>query len=118
VAPPAVRSLPTRPPLGFVGRPGERLPLGEVPWLDPRFAFRNFVHVGDWRAMRERGVRYVVFHRRPPRPPEDDLHPTPAQTQAWIEAYRADLGPPVAEDEDLCVFDLDAALGAPAPASR
>jgi hypothetical protein len=95
--------------VGFIARPGEPLPLGELPWPDPRFRFRNFVHVGDLRAMREKRVRYVVFHKDPPRPPEDDLHPGRAATEAWIAQYRTDFGDPVAEDDDLCVFDLDRA---------
>ena len=92
--------------VGFVARPGERLPLGELPWPDPRFDFRSFVHVSDLRALRERNVRFVVFHRNPPRQPEDDLHPSLAEAEAWIGQYRELYGEPFYEDEDLCVFDI------------
>jgi hypothetical protein len=95
--------------VGFVARPGEPLPLGELPWPDPRFGFRNFVHVSDLRTMLQRRVRFVVFHRNPPRPPDDDRHPSTADALRWIESYREEIGEPFYEDEDLCVFDLDMA---------
>ena len=92
--------------VGFVTRPGERLPYGELPWPDARFAFRSFVHVADFRAMRERNVRYVVFHKNPPRQPDDDRHPSLADARAWIDEYRRNVGAPVHEDADLTVFEL------------
>jgi hypothetical protein len=94
--------------VGFVARPGEPTPLGELPWPDRRFSFRSFVHVSDLRGMRERNVRFVVFHRHPPRPPDDDRHPSLEDTQAWIEQYRGLYGAPFYEDDDLCVFDITA----------
>src|SRR6185436_19457994 len=92
--------------VGFVTRPGEPLPYGELPWPDLRFAFRNFVHVADLRALREKNVRYVVFHKNPPRQPDDDVHPSLADANAWIAEYRRMFGEPVHEDEDLTVFEL------------
>ncbi|MFN0006646.1 MAG: hypothetical protein ACKVXR_01960 [Planctomycetota bacterium] len=92
--------------VGFIARPGEPLPLGELPMTDPRFRMRSFVHVSDLDGMRERNVRYVVFHRNPPRQPDDDMHPSLAGTEAWISEYRELVGEPCYTDEDLCVFDL------------
>ena len=94
--------------IGFVSREGDPLPFGELPWPDPRFRFRNFVHVSDMAGMRERNVRYVIFHRHPPRIPDDDQHPRLVDVESWIREYEEKIGAPVYRDEDLCVFDLRA----------
>lgn len=94
--------------VGFIARPGAPLPLGELPWPDPRFRMRSFVHVSDLDGMRDRNVRFVVFHRNPPRKPDDDMHPSLTDTEAWIAEYRVLVGEPCYTDDDLCVFDLAA----------
>ncbi len=94
--------------IGFVSRGEGPLPVGELPWPDPRFHFRNFVHVSDLAGMRERNVRYLIFHRHPPRIPDDDVHPRLVDVESWIREYEERVGAPVYRDEDLCVFDLHA----------
>jgi hypothetical protein len=91
--------------VGFVARQGEPLPPGELPSPDPRFRFRTFVHVSDFERLHERGVRYVIFNRDPPRRPWDDPASI-AHTIAWIGEYEKRFGPPAFVDDALTVFDL------------
>ncbi|MBN2369093.1 MAG: hypothetical protein JXO72_01255 [Vicinamibacteria bacterium] len=99
--------------LGFVGKRDRTrryfLPRpGELPDEGPRgrFRFRNFVHVGDHGALRERGVRYVVFHRAV----EKELGAEPPQSRGvaarWIQEYRLVYGAPIYKDRWLVVFDV------------
>ena len=92
--------------IGFVGRPGARVPLGELPWPDARFRFRGFVHVSDLAAMRARGVRYLLLHRDPTYVIEDGMHPGLADVEYWIRDLKARVGTPAYEDDGMCVFDL------------
>jgi len=88
--------------IGFVGD-GSR--AGELPAGDPRFRFRNFVHVGDEEGLQQRRVRLVVFHRDRLLPPDPPGEPLP-DVEGWIERYRARWGRPLHEDEHMVVFDL------------
>lgn len=72
---------------------------GEVP-KDPRFRFRNFVHLGDREAVLATGARYLLLHR-------DQLHGRPfAQADRCLAKLSALYGAPVNVDERLAVFDL------------
>jgi len=93
--------------IGFVASPDRRERDDEYPLHDPRFRFRNFIDVGNEAEMRQRGVRYVVFHRnlaaeipRPIDKPRINVEP-------WIERYRSVHGNPVFEDPQIIVFDLE-----------
>lgn len=91
---------------GFVTPPGAPLPLGEVAADDARFRLRRCLFVRDIESLRAHGVRHVVFQRKPPFGLVDDRHPRLADVEALIELYRARVGGPRHEDENVCVFDL------------
>ena len=94
--------------IGFVGRnpepiAGEELPLGE------RYAFRNFMDVRDIDALAERGVDYVVFHRRLKGELRTSFELPRIQAAVdRIADYRERLGEPHYEDRDVVVFRLNA----------
>jgi hypothetical protein len=93
--------------IGFVHEPGGPTPVGELPWPDARFRFRNFVDLADFEGLAERRVEYVVLHKdlaaeaapRIDRPAQASLSPT-------IARYTERFGPPCFEDVDLIVFDV------------
>jgi hypothetical protein len=92
--------------VGFVTPEDAPLPLGEVRPDDPRFRFANFAHVSRLDDLRACHVRFVVFHRKPPRQHADPRYADLRHVEHWIERYRELVGPPRFEDESLCVFDL------------
>jgi hypothetical protein len=82
--------------------------VGEVASGDPGIRLRNAIDLADVAGMRARHVRFVVLHRDPLR---ETRWPTgvtdaPIDIQPWIERYRALLGPPIFEDDQLVVFAL------------
>lgn len=93
--------------IGFVGRQIDGDAASELPLDDGRFRFRNFVDVRDRAALRERGVLFVVFHKRlkGELPTSFDLKRIQAVVPR-VEEYREAEGQPVFEDDDLVVFEL------------
>jgi hypothetical protein len=67
--------------------------------------FRNLVSMDDLPAMRDRGVEYIVLHKRfeaqlyRVAPPLPDLH-------RLYEEYLEKIGPPSYEDDHIAVFQL------------
>lgn len=92
--------------VGFVAPTDEALPPGELPLTDGRFTFTNFVHVAEGRRLASRGIRYVIFHRQIPPAMNDTQGVDLRYVEQWIERYRTEVGTPLFEDADLCVFDL------------
>lgn len=92
--------------IGFVTNPTAPLPLGELRPDDERFHMRNFAHVTDIARLRERNVRFVIFHRDLPVAIDEQNYVDLAQLEACIARYRERFGPPCFEDERMCVFDL------------
>lgn len=100
--------------IGFVAEPSRAAsPAGlpraaELPLLAPGrpFRFRNFIHVVDEAALRQGGIRYVIFHKSL----EAEMGVRSPDYQVdiarWIVYYRRAYGPPVYEDETLLVFDV------------
>lgn len=93
--------------IGFVAPIDDPLPPGELPLADGRFTFTNFVHVAEERRLTSRGIRYVIFHRKPPPAMNDTQGVDLRHVEQWINRYKADLGTPLFEDADVCVFDLE-----------
>jgi hypothetical protein len=93
--------------IGFVDDPEKPPGEGELPAGDPRFAFRNFVHVSDLDGMRKRGVRFVLLHRDLQPGPNNERDPRSAAVEHWRKHYLEVVGPPVYEDKRLVVFDLN-----------
>lgn len=92
--------------IGFVGSQSGGWRPGELEPARPGFRFRNAVHLADRAGLRERGVRYVILHRRlheeMPKGPRREA----VNLEAWVGRYRDEYGPPVYEDEWLTVFDV------------
>jgi hypothetical protein len=99
--------------IGFVGKSDPEQPRllprpGEVPRADlyRRFRFRTFVHVSDHAELRQRGVRYVVFHRAIEREVAAGDPEYRVNVSNRIREYRALYGAPTYEDELIVAFDL------------
>jgi hypothetical protein len=101
--------------IGFVAPPERAAsPFGlpraaELPLLAPggAFRFRNFVHVSDDAGLRQRAIRYVVFHRSLEVEMGVDSPDYRADVAPWIVYYRSRYGAPVYEDDTLIAFDVD-----------
>jgi hypothetical protein len=101
--------------IGFVGprdpaRPNLLPRPGELPENGPgaRFRFRSFVHVDDAQGLRDRGVRYVIFHRDLERELPHLATALNVDVSDRIQEYRARYGPAVYKDDLLVVFDVSA----------
>jgi hypothetical protein len=105
--------------VGFAHEPGEDSADCELPWPDPRFQFRNFVHLGDHERLRELGVRFVVMHKDLPGEMPCGGNPPAFPIQPWIERYVERYGPPYIEEEWIVVFDVTRTPpGSAAPLTR
>ena len=76
--------------------------IGEVPANDRRFRFRRFVDLGNPRAVRATGARYVVFNR-------DFPMRFPQLRDACVAKLTALYGPPKEMDARVVVWELDPA---------
>jgi hypothetical protein len=93
--------------IGFVDDPEKPPGEGELPPGDPRFSFRNFIHVSDLDGMRKRGVRFVLLHRDLQAGPNNHRDPRTEAVERWRAHYVAVVGAPVFEDKRMVVFDLE-----------
>ena len=85
---------------------------GEVP-PDPRYPFRNAVHLGNRDQLVERGIEFVVWQKPYLQMRNGQSVPIGGDT-AWCERIVASaFGPPVFEDDAIMVFRVD-----PADAAR
>lgn len=76
--------------------------FGEVP-LDPRFDFRNAVHLSDAAALAAKGVDYVAFDRRATVLDQHGVKRKAPECEAWMWQR---FGAPKFEDRDLVVWRL------------
>jgi hypothetical protein len=90
-----VHGRPVR--IGFLGALAEPRNPDEFALDDPRVGFRGFVDLGDAKALRASGARYLVLHR--------DLSDGLGVGRA-AGAFAQQLGAPVYEDARLVVFVL------------
>lgn len=93
--------------VGFVSEPEEELRFGGFRADDRHLRFRSFVYLGDWQAVFASGADYAVLHKH--LGAETDTGCSPVEMSRWIARYRDRLGVPAFEDDDLAVFDLQAA---------
>jgi hypothetical protein len=70
-----------------------------------RMRFRNLVLMDDLKAMRGRGVEYVVLHKRFEAQLPEVALPLPDLERLW-QKYRKILGVPFYEDAYVAVFRL------------
>jgi hypothetical protein len=100
--------------VGFVAAADQFVRPGELPLVGSGLHFDNAVHVADAAKLKQRGVRYVVFHRslraELPSPPEEVI-----DVGEWIRRYAVRYGAPVYEDPDIVAFDVAAGPGTPPP---
>jgi hypothetical protein len=91
--------------VGFVAPRRHFVRGGEVPMSGSGIQLRNAVHVADAATLRQREVRYVIFHRslrdELPRPPSEMI-----DVSDWVRRYTRQYGPAVYEDADITVFDV------------
>lgn len=92
--------------IGFVDDPTKPPGDGELPPGDPRFTFRNFVHLSDLETMHKCGVRFVLLHRDTQPGPNDHRDPRTEAIERWRSYYIDVVGAPIYEDKRLVVFDL------------
>jgi hypothetical protein len=92
--------------MGFVDDAREPPGPGELPFGDARFHFHNFVHVGDFDALRRKKVHFVFLHRDAAVGPNRESEPRAAAVERWRLEYVERFGKPVFEDKTLSVFDL------------
>src|SRR6185436_17341506 len=89
--------------IGFVK--SDPYAAGELPAFDPRFSFRNFVHLTDMKGVCAHKIDRVVIHKRLsgelviPVNREFD-----AELLGLIAQYQHAYGPPIFEDAQLIVF--------------
>lgn len=91
--------------VGFVATRDRFQRAGEWPDSDSRIRFRNALHVADAAELRERRVRYVIFHRHL----LDELpgrRAASVDVEPWIRQYTRDYGAPVYDDAEIAVFDV------------
>ncbi len=94
--------------LGFMARSEmEAAKLGELRIDAHGFRFRNFVLLHDQSALRERGVSFVVLHKR------GDAELSGVEPRGvgrvvewWIRWYAERYGEPIYADDWIVVFDL------------
>ena len=90
---------------------------GEVP-PDPRYRFRNAVHLADRAQLAQRGIDYVVWQKPYMRVRNGEPWPVGGDT-AWCERLMlATFGTPVYEDAALIAFRLPPMAGAAPDAAR
>jgi hypothetical protein len=95
-------------PLERAASPSGLPRAAELPLLAPGgpFRFRNFVHVSDDAGLRERAIRYVIFHRSLEVEMGVDSSDYRVDIAPWIAYYRSRYGAPVYEDDTLVAFDV------------
>jgi len=77
---------------------------GEYPWGDSRFKFRNFVHVGDDEAIHQKGIDYVIFHKKILEEMPKIFELTAEDPSRWITKFRTKYGESCFEDDFIVVF--------------
>ena len=95
--------------VGFVSGLCGQQREGEVPWGTPGIELRNFVFLAEPDELIQRGVDYVIFHRRlqletrrkPPRGRQ------PLDITPCVDRYRERFGPPAFSDQDVVVFEIN-----------
>jgi hypothetical protein len=93
--------------IGFVDDPDLPPQSGELPFGDRRFHFHNFVHVNDFDGLRQRKVRFVIFHRDVSGGRDDRRTERMAEVERWRKEYIERVGKPVYDDAHITVFDLE-----------
>ncbi|MHC4944914.1 MAG: hypothetical protein ACYTG7_18015 [Planctomycetota bacterium] len=92
--------------IGFVNSRDKRERYSEVPLSDPRFRFRNFVHVGDEEGLSRLGVDYVVFHRNLRGEIPNTTEKEPLDVTKWINHYKSVHGEAVFDDQGIVVYKV------------
>src|SRR5204863_9707244 len=79
---------------------------GEVP-RDPRFRFRNAVHLVDDASLERKNIDYVVWQKPYVQTSKGVPEPIGAETAQCEAALRAKFGQPVFEDVAIVAFRLE-----------
>lgn len=99
--------------IGFVDDLKLQVRPGEIPVIDPRFKFANFLHVSDHIGIARKGVHFVLFHKNLKEEMPMYFDQVTVDVQGWIRHYERVYGPPVYEDYWLTVFPVSPASGRP-----
>ena len=92
--------------IGFVGNFNPPSRPGELPTPSRKYRFRNFVHVSDHDTLRNRGVKYVVFHNDLMDEIPNRYERAPVDVSFWIRLYSEIYGSAVYQDGTITVFDV------------
>jgi hypothetical protein len=93
--------------VGFVAESGPDLRVGEVPSGDPKFAFRNAIHIDDRDRLERESVDYIVLHKNLTREFPIPFAHDHVDISKSLKKLRGRYGAPVYEDDQLFVFRLN-----------